>query len=84
MDLEAFEASLTRSTPPPGLLPALEALWHERRGDWTRAHEMAQEIAGPDGAWVHAYVHRREGTRCAKPLRHFSTSRVAVLIVGRP
>ena len=39
----------------------LRALWHERRGDWDRAHEIAQEIAGPDAAWVHAYLHRREG-----------------------
>jgi hypothetical protein len=39
----------------------LRALWHERRGDWDRAHEIAQEVAGPDGAWVHAYLHRREG-----------------------
>lgn len=37
------------------------ALWWEARGDWTRAHEIAQEIDGRDAAWVHAYLHRKEG-----------------------
>jgi len=54
VDLPEFEASLRGSG-------ALEALWHERRGDWDRAHEIAQDIAGSDGSWVHAYLHRREG-----------------------
>jgi hypothetical protein len=56
-----FEASLQESTPPAGVPGALEALWYERRGDWHRAHEIAQDIAGTDGSWVHAYLHRREG-----------------------
>jgi hypothetical protein len=30
-------------------------------GDWTRAHEAAQQDEGPSGAWVHAYLHRKEG-----------------------
>ena len=61
MDVLSFEESLAEKAPPPGLSGALEALWHERRGDWGRAHQIAQEIAGPEGAWVHAYLHRREG-----------------------
>jgi hypothetical protein len=61
MTLTAFEASLTKPAPPPNLHPLVEALWHERRGDWTRAHEIAQGIDGDDAAWVHAYLHRREG-----------------------
>ena len=56
-----FDASLTAATPPAGLSPALAALWYDRRGDWTRAHEIAQDDDGPDAAWVHAYLHRREG-----------------------
>jgi hypothetical protein len=28
---------------------------------WTRAHEIAQDIETADAAWVHAYLHRREG-----------------------
>jgi hypothetical protein len=56
-----FEASLNGSAPPPGAPGALAALWHERRGDWNRAHEIAQDIAASAGSWVHAYLHRREG-----------------------
>ncbi len=43
------------------LSPALQALWHDARGEWDRAHELAQEAVGPDGDWVHAYLHRKEG-----------------------
>ena len=61
MDLASFEQSLSNSAPPGGLPPLLVALWHERKGDWNRAHEIAQDINGRDAAWVHAYLHRREG-----------------------
>jgi hypothetical protein len=61
VDLADFEESLQDTAPPAGVSGVLEALWHERRGDWDRAHEIAQDIAGPDGSWVHAYLHRREG-----------------------
>jgi hypothetical protein len=61
MDRLTFEDSLAAKTPPAGVSAAAQALWHERRGDWARAHEIAQEIPGRDGAWVHAYLHRREG-----------------------
>jgi hypothetical protein len=65
VDLAEFEASLRGSAPPAGVHGALAALWHERRGDWDRAHEIAheiaQDIAASDGSWVHAYLHRREG-----------------------
>jgi hypothetical protein len=59
--LPAFEASLTNPAPPAGVRPLLQALWHERRGDWTRAHEITQDIDSRDASWVHAYLHRREG-----------------------
>ena len=40
---------------------ALLALWWDAQGDWEKAHEVAQDVAGPDGAWVHAYLHRKGG-----------------------
>lgn len=40
---------------------ALLALWWDGYGDWSKAHEIAQEVADADGAWVHAYLHRKEG-----------------------
>lgn len=39
----------------------LQALWHEAHGDWKRAHEITQDIESADAAWVHAYLHCREG-----------------------
>ena len=61
LDVSQLEASLSESRAPAGLPPLVEALWHERRGDWTRAHEITQDLSGADAAWVHAYLHRREG-----------------------
>jgi hypothetical protein len=61
LNLTTFERSLGDSAPPDGLPPLLLALWHERKGGWDRAHRIAQDIDGPDAAWVHAYLHRREG-----------------------
>src|SRR5690349_13945648 len=63
MDLERFLASLADGAPPAGLSPLLCSLWFERRGDWNRAHAIAQDVADADGAWVHAYLHRRERDR---------------------
>lgn len=56
MTLEAFRRA------EPGSLPApLRALWFEGNGDWERAHTVAQDVESPEGAWVHAYLHRKEG-----------------------
>ena len=44
-----------------GLSGPLLALWWDAKGDWQQAHEVAQDIPGADGAWVHAYLHRKEG-----------------------
>ena len=56
-----LQLTTAASKPPAGLSPALQALWHDRRGDWNEAHESAQADGGPAGAWVHAYLHRKEG-----------------------
>ena len=61
MDLAAFKASLDDDAPPEGLGPALRALWHEAKGDWERAHRLAQAQDDAAGALVHAYLHRVEG-----------------------
>ena len=59
--LAEFRASLGQNQPPVGLPPLLQALWWDAKGHWKRAHEIAQDIGGPDAAWVHAYLHRKEG-----------------------
>jgi hypothetical protein len=61
MNLDAFRASLTDPEPPSELPPLLGALWRVARGDWDAAHGIAQDVDTPDGAWVHAHLHRREG-----------------------
>jgi len=58
---EMLRASVAQPAPPPGLKPLLEALWWEAKGDWERAHQIAQAIGSPEAARVHAYLHRREG-----------------------
>lgn len=61
MDFETFERSLHDDAPPAGLSRPLQALWHDARGDWDTAHALAQAEDTRDGAWVHAYLHRKEG-----------------------
>jgi hypothetical protein len=61
MTLDGFRESLKSAGPPEGLKLALAGLWWEAKGDWTRAHESAQRDEGPEGSWVHAYLHRKEG-----------------------
>ncbi len=60
MTFAEFEKSL-QAPQPPDLSPLLESLWWDGKNNWDKAHEVAQEIAGPSGSWVHAYLHRREG-----------------------
>lgn len=61
MTLADFRQSLKDSQPPSGLSLPLAGLWWDAKGDWTRAHESAQQDEGPHGSWVHAYLHRKEG-----------------------
>lgn len=62
MTLDDLEAAVRAGTPLPVLAPPLvRALWHDARGDWEEAHRLAQDVQGDDGAWVHAYLHRKEG-----------------------
>lgn len=61
IQLEEFTASLARDEPDPALSTLLQALWHEARGDWDRAHKLTQKQDSPEAAWVHAYLHRKEG-----------------------
>lgn len=60
MTLEEFRNS-AREGQPPASTPALIALWHDARGDWERAHQAAQDLETKEGAWIHAYLHRKEG-----------------------
>ena len=61
MTFDEFRASLSAASPPPRLSRPVVALWHDARGDWETAHQVAQDVEDESGAWVHAYLHRKEG-----------------------
>ena len=61
MTFDEFTAALNSATPPKLHPPVLLALWHDGRNDWEAAHQVAQDIDDANGAWVHAYLHRKEG-----------------------
>ena len=61
MNVTEFRASLDSNERPAALSPALQALWLDGKGDWNAAHEQLQHGSDHDCAWVHAYLHRKEG-----------------------
>ena len=63
MTFNEFKISLAQTSPPQRLSPLLQALWHEAKGDWGTAHQLAQDVNSQHGAWVHGYLHLREGDR---------------------
>jgi hypothetical protein len=95
MTLSDFRQSTENSQPPADISAALLALWHDARGDWALAHGVAQDVNDADGAWVHAYLHRKEGDhgnaaywyrRAGKPTSHESLEhewdRIAATLLG--
>jgi hypothetical protein len=60
MTLDEFRATLS-AADPPSLSAPLRALWHDAKGDWDQAHRIAQDVDDASSAWVHAYLHRKEG-----------------------
>jgi hypothetical protein len=61
MTLQEFRDSLSREEPPRNLNAALTALWWDAKDNWKQAHEVAAQDEGPAAAWVHAYLHHKEG-----------------------
>jgi hypothetical protein len=61
MTAAIFKNSLQDKEPPQNSSVYLSALWYEAKGDWDKAHELIQDITDKDAAWVHAYLHRKEG-----------------------
>ena len=60
---ELQQAVAAGQRPPANLAPALQGLWLDALGDWDGAHAAAQAENSRDAAWVHAYLHRKEGDR---------------------
>lgn len=61
MTFEEYKKSLQESQVPEQLSNPLKALWYEAQGNWEKAHDYAQAENDSESAWVHAYLHRKEG-----------------------
>jgi hypothetical protein len=61
MTFDEFKTSLVAESPPTTMSTVLQALWQDAKGHWETAHRLAQSVSDPTGAWVHAYLHRKEG-----------------------
>jgi hypothetical protein len=81
MTLDGFKSTLSGQSVPEGISTALRALWQDARGQWDAAHDLAQSIDDKTGAWIHAYLHRKEGDlenaaywyrRAGQPVAHDS------------
>jgi hypothetical protein len=62
MTFSEFNQTLTENNPPPTISEILEALWHDAKGNWESAHDIAQSQEGVQAYdRLHAYLHRKEG-----------------------
>ena len=59
--LTDFKASLASEQPNNGLSVQLKSLWYDGKGDWQQAHAQVDDQTDRASAWVHAYLHRKEG-----------------------
>lgn len=60
MDFESLKESL-QNKMPEGADVLLQSLFYDAKGDWDKAHDLINDMPGKDAAWVHAYLHRKEG-----------------------
>jgi hypothetical protein len=59
--LSEFKSSLNLHQPGPDLSVQLKSLWYDGKGDWHLAHAQVDQLNDKASAWVHAYLHRKEG-----------------------
>ncbi len=39
----------------------VKALLEDKKGNWSKSHAMVQDLNDQKAAWIHAYLHRKEG-----------------------
>jgi len=61
MNFEEFSRSLSLAEPPANISIYLRSLWYDAKGDWERSHTIIQDVNDTTAAWIHAYLHRKEG-----------------------
>ena len=59
--LTEFQASLNAKEPDRGMAVQLKSLWYNAKGNWNLAHKQVDHLNDQKSAWVHAYLHRKEG-----------------------
>jgi hypothetical protein len=58
---QSFIESLALDGPDKQMPLMLKSLWYDAKGDWKTAHDLVDQLTGLEAAWVHAYLHRKEG-----------------------
>ena len=61
MEIADFKKTIKENNPPESINELLLALWYDAKGNWDKAHTIAQDINSKDGSRIHAYLHRKEG-----------------------
>ena len=61
MTFEIFVESVNDDFPPAGINPLLLSLWYDAKGDWEKSHDIISEVNTKEAAFIHAYLHRKEG-----------------------
>ena len=62
MNMTEFISSIEKGSQPINKWSmAIQALWWAKKGNWKKAHDLAQDAGTIEGDWVHAYLHREEG-----------------------
>ncbi len=61
MILATFLKSLDYDTVPNDYSIHLKSLWYDAKNNWQEAHDLIDHLEDADSAYVHAYLHRKEG-----------------------
>jgi hypothetical protein len=61
MEFSEFKESTSGVDPPDFISDYLKALWYDFKGEWEKSHTIIQDIESKTAAWIHAYLHRKEG-----------------------
>jgi len=66
MTFDELRQSIERdAAPPAGASRVVQALWHsagqQNAAGWEHAHRLVQDDPSREAAWMHAYLHRKEG-----------------------
>ena len=61
LTIKNFKNSIQSGELPSGSPSHIQALWHDGRGDWEKAHSLIDHLEDPISSHIHAYLHRKEG-----------------------